>query len=227
MDIRTRQGLLNALVGKVGKRMDTLLIPLELLCCISRTEFSDKKAYIRWQKRQVSAVSFLVFFFWLWTAGNICQLSFLNVFSCVRTVEHVGGGPYKSPCCWIWGIWAQGKWIADSSSKNWRIWGMCFIGLHDLLWYFTYLLHCPSLYIAVVVVFDLIVETIPPYIIVLDSGFAVVFIVQTRCPIFLMRCCLSYFHPSWGWFGCEWFPLFWWLLGKRKKIMMEGRRRDF
>ena len=130
------------------------------------------------------------FFFWLWTAGNICQLSFLNVFSCVRTVEHVGGGPYKSPCCWIWGIWAQGKWIADSSSKNWRIWGMCFIGLHDLLWYFTYLLHCPSLYIAVVVVFDLIVETIPPYIIVLDSGFAVVFIVQTRCPIFLMRCCL-------------------------------------
>ncbi|KAK9682773.1 hypothetical protein RND81_10G095200 [Saponaria officinalis] len=54
MDIRTRQGLLNALVGKVGKRMDTLLVPLELLCCISRTEFSDKKAYIRWQKRQLN-----------------------------------------------------------------------------------------------------------------------------------------------------------------------------
>lgn len=53
MDIRTRQGLLNALVGKVGKRMDTLLVPLELLCCISRSEFSDKKAFIRWQKRQV------------------------------------------------------------------------------------------------------------------------------------------------------------------------------
>lgn len=53
MDIRTRQGLLNALVGKVGKRMDTLLIPLELLCCISQTEFSDKKAYLRWQKRQL------------------------------------------------------------------------------------------------------------------------------------------------------------------------------
>ncbi|WCJ39153.1 hypothetical protein M5689_020165 [Euphorbia peplus] len=53
MDIRTRKGLLNALVGKVGKRMDTLLIPLELLSCISRTEFPDKKAYIRWQKRQL------------------------------------------------------------------------------------------------------------------------------------------------------------------------------
>ncbi|XP_059652029.1 protein unc-13 homolog isoform X2 [Cornus florida] len=54
MDIRTRQGLLNALVGKAGKRMDTLLIPLELLCCISRTEFSDMKTYIRWQKRQLN-----------------------------------------------------------------------------------------------------------------------------------------------------------------------------
>ncbi|XP_078152994.1 plant/protein (DUF810) isoform X1 [Carex rostrata] len=54
MDIRTRQGLLNSLVGKVGKRMDNLLIPLELLCCVSRTEFSDKKAYIKWQKRQLN-----------------------------------------------------------------------------------------------------------------------------------------------------------------------------
>ncbi|XP_019185195.1 PREDICTED: uncharacterized protein LOC109180165 [Ipomoea nil] len=54
MDIRTREGLLNAMVGKVGKRMDTLLIPLELLCCISRTQFSDKKAYIKWQKRQLN-----------------------------------------------------------------------------------------------------------------------------------------------------------------------------
>ncbi|KAL3623001.1 Protein unc-13 [Castilleja foliolosa] len=54
MDIRTRRALLSAMVGKVGKRMDTLLIPLELLCCISRTEFSDKKAYIKWQKRQLN-----------------------------------------------------------------------------------------------------------------------------------------------------------------------------
>ncbi|GER28524.1 hypothetical protein STAS_04327 [Striga asiatica] len=54
MDIRTRRALLNAMVGKVGKRMDTLLIPLELLCCISRTEFSDKKSYIKWQKRQLN-----------------------------------------------------------------------------------------------------------------------------------------------------------------------------
>ncbi|XP_010923473.1 protein unc-13 homolog isoform X2 [Elaeis guineensis] len=54
LDIRTRQGLLNALANKVGKRMDNLLVPLELLCCVSRTEFSDKKAYLRWQKRQLN-----------------------------------------------------------------------------------------------------------------------------------------------------------------------------
>ncbi|KAF5205089.1 unc-13-like protein [Thalictrum thalictroides] len=54
MDMRTRQGLLNALVGKVGKRMDNLLVPLELLSCISRTEFSDRKAYLRRQKRQLN-----------------------------------------------------------------------------------------------------------------------------------------------------------------------------
>ncbi|KAG6406216.1 hypothetical protein SASPL_133815 [Salvia splendens] len=54
MDIRRRRALLNAMVGKVGKRMDTLLIPLELLCCISRTEFPDKKSYIKWQKRQLN-----------------------------------------------------------------------------------------------------------------------------------------------------------------------------
>ncbi|XP_026413797.1 protein unc-13 homolog isoform X1 [Papaver somniferum] len=54
MDIRTRQGLLHALDGKVGKRMDTLLVPLELLCCISRTEFADKRTYLRWLKRQLN-----------------------------------------------------------------------------------------------------------------------------------------------------------------------------
>ncbi|XP_038891921.1 protein unc-13 homolog isoform X2 [Benincasa hispida] len=54
MDVRTRKGLLNALSGKVGKRMDTLLVPLELLSCISKTEFSDRKAFLRWQRRQLN-----------------------------------------------------------------------------------------------------------------------------------------------------------------------------
>lgn len=57
MDIRTRKGLLKAVAGKVGKRMDALVIPLELLSCVSQTEFSDKKDYIMWQKRQVSPLS--------------------------------------------------------------------------------------------------------------------------------------------------------------------------
>ncbi|XP_068662392.1 protein unc-13 homolog isoform X2 [Aristolochia californica] len=56
MDVRTRQALLHALVGKEGKRMDTLLVPLEMLSCVSRTEFSDRKAYIRWQKRQLNVL---------------------------------------------------------------------------------------------------------------------------------------------------------------------------
>lgn len=53
MDIRTREGLLSAAAGRVSKRMDTLLVPLELLCCISQAEFSDKRSYLRWQKRQI------------------------------------------------------------------------------------------------------------------------------------------------------------------------------
>eukprot|EP01018_Ginkgo_biloba_P012594 Gb_03723 [translate_table: standard] len=53
MDRRTREGLLLAASGRVSKRMDTLLIPLELLCSISHAEFPDKRSYLRWQKRQL------------------------------------------------------------------------------------------------------------------------------------------------------------------------------
>ncbi|KAG8391105.1 hypothetical protein BUALT_Bualt01G0153200 [Buddleja alternifolia] len=89
MDVRTRRALLSAMVGKVGKRMDTLLIPLELLCCISRTEFSDKKSYIKWQKRQVSFLSLLhpfyitpysspIFFFLLYVQLNMLEEGLVN-----------------------------------------------------------------------------------------------------------------------------------------------------
>ncbi|KAJ7533708.1 hypothetical protein O6H91_13G060800 [Diphasiastrum complanatum] len=53
-DRRTREALLHASAGRVGKRMDTLLVPLELLCCVSRTEFPDRKIHLRWQKRQLN-----------------------------------------------------------------------------------------------------------------------------------------------------------------------------
>ena len=79
MDIRTRQGLLNALSEKVGKRMDTFLVPLELLCSISRTEFSDKKAYIRWQKRQV--LLFINFINFITSMLSLSRASFIMFYS--------------------------------------------------------------------------------------------------------------------------------------------------
>ena len=33
--------------------MDTLLVPLELLMAVPRSEFPDKMQYVRWSKRQV------------------------------------------------------------------------------------------------------------------------------------------------------------------------------
>lgn len=103
MDIRTRQGLLNAMVGKVGKRMDNLLIPLELLCCISRAEFSDMKAYLRWQKRQVSIA--LVSYF-LNDLESYPHFITLYPIICVfwGLVKHAGGRPHKPSSCWIWGV---------------------------------------------------------------------------------------------------------------------------
>ncbi|KAH7278739.1 hypothetical protein KP509_38G054500 [Ceratopteris richardii] len=56
MDWLTRHSLLNVSVGSGGKRIDTLLIPLELLCTVSHVDFPDQKAYTRWKKRQVNVL---------------------------------------------------------------------------------------------------------------------------------------------------------------------------
>jgi len=53
-DRRTREALLHASAGRVGKRMDTLLVPLELLMAVPRSEFPDKMQYVRWSKRQIN-----------------------------------------------------------------------------------------------------------------------------------------------------------------------------
>jgi hypothetical protein len=53
-DRRTREAILHASAGRVGKRMDTLLVPLELLSAVPHSAFPDKIQYIRWSKRQVS-----------------------------------------------------------------------------------------------------------------------------------------------------------------------------
>lgn len=101
MDIRTRQGLLNALVGKVGKRMDNLLVPLELLSCVSRTEFPDKKAYLRWQKRQAShAILFRTYEYPYYTYIE-------STLICI--VKYSGGRAYKLSCSWIRRIRTQSK----------------------------------------------------------------------------------------------------------------------
>lgn len=54
MDKRTREALLRAATGKVGKRMDTLLIPLEFLFVVSPDDFGDMKEYSCWRKRQLN-----------------------------------------------------------------------------------------------------------------------------------------------------------------------------
>eukprot|EP01018_Ginkgo_biloba_P033708 Gb_29552 [translate_table: standard] len=53
-DRRTREALLRAAAGRIGKRMDTLLIPLELLFVVSPEDFRNKKDYIHWKKRQLN-----------------------------------------------------------------------------------------------------------------------------------------------------------------------------
>lgn len=61
-DRRTREAILHASAGRVGKRMDTLLVPLELLSAVPHSAFPDKIQYIRWSKRQVSSLFSLSFF---------------------------------------------------------------------------------------------------------------------------------------------------------------------
>lgn len=53
-DRRTREAILHASAGRVGKRMDTLLVPLELLSAVPNSAFTDKIQYIRWSKRQMN-----------------------------------------------------------------------------------------------------------------------------------------------------------------------------
>eukprot|EP00249_Psilotum_nudum_P000098 c10358_g1_i1 orf=430-3825(+) len=55
-DRRTREALLCAAAGRVGKRMDTLLIPLELLSVVSEEGFPDRQAFLHWKKRQLNVL---------------------------------------------------------------------------------------------------------------------------------------------------------------------------
>lgn len=52
-DRRTREALLTASSTRGGRRMDSMLLPLELLCAVPTSQFLDRKFHSRWRKRQV------------------------------------------------------------------------------------------------------------------------------------------------------------------------------
>lgn len=52
-DNRLRKTLTRTLVGQVGRRADTIILPLELLRHVKPSEFSDSTEYHMWQKRQL------------------------------------------------------------------------------------------------------------------------------------------------------------------------------
>ncbi|KAG6556604.1 hypothetical protein Mapa_001545 [Marchantia paleacea] len=55
-DRRTREALLTASSTRGGRRMDSMLLPLELLCAVPTSQFSDRKFHSRWRKRQISLI---------------------------------------------------------------------------------------------------------------------------------------------------------------------------
>ncbi|GMI95899.1 CELLULOSE-RELATED DUF810 [Hibiscus trionum] len=52
-DNRLRKTLTRTLIGQVGKRSETIILPLELLKYLKPSEFSDAHEYHLWQKRQL------------------------------------------------------------------------------------------------------------------------------------------------------------------------------
>uniref|UniRef100_A0A0E0M8L4 MHD1 domain-containing protein n=1 Tax=Oryza punctata TaxID=4537 RepID=A0A0E0M8L4_ORYPU len=52
-DARLRRTLMRAVVGQVGRRPDTIVLPLELLRQLKPAEFADGEEYHQWQFRQV------------------------------------------------------------------------------------------------------------------------------------------------------------------------------
>ncbi|OIW02146.1 hypothetical protein TanjilG_02370 [Lupinus angustifolius] len=52
-DNRLRKTIMRTLVGQLGKRVETIILPLELLRHLKPSEFSDSREYHLWQKRQL------------------------------------------------------------------------------------------------------------------------------------------------------------------------------
>lgn len=62
-DNRLRKTLMRTLVGQMGRRAETIILPLELLRHLKPSEFADAEEYHQWQKRQLKVleVGLLVF----------------------------------------------------------------------------------------------------------------------------------------------------------------------
>ncbi|XP_016456910.1 protein unc-13 homolog [Nicotiana tabacum] len=52
-DSRLRKTLMRTLVGQMGRRAETIILPLELLRHLKPSEFNDSHEYHQWQKRQL------------------------------------------------------------------------------------------------------------------------------------------------------------------------------
>ncbi|KAL1536154.1 protein unc-13 [Salvia divinorum] len=52
-DNRLRKSLMRTLVGQMGRRAETIILPLELLRHLKPSEFSDADEYYMWQRRQL------------------------------------------------------------------------------------------------------------------------------------------------------------------------------
>ncbi|KAK4783339.1 hypothetical protein SAY86_007713 [Trapa natans] len=55
-DNRLRKTLIKTLVGQIGKRPETMILPLELLRQLRPSEFNDSPQYHTWQKRQLKVL---------------------------------------------------------------------------------------------------------------------------------------------------------------------------
>ncbi|CAJ2627988.1 protein unc-13 homolog [Trifolium pratense] len=55
-DNKLRKTLMRTLVGQVGRRAETIILPLELIRHLKPSEFSDSNEYHMWQKRQLKVL---------------------------------------------------------------------------------------------------------------------------------------------------------------------------
>ncbi|XP_057958508.1 protein unc-13 homolog [Malania oleifera] len=55
-DNRLRKTLMRTLVGQMGRRAETIILPLELLRHLKPSEFNDSREYHHWQKRQLKVL---------------------------------------------------------------------------------------------------------------------------------------------------------------------------